>query len=306
MFQTGGLPDLVTWQSNEEAVTSHWHGFWTQNPRTCSEVKNSHFSIFRIFSYHGKVAKPKTTHVYPCGPRQHKAFLGIFPLSRRVLKPTTTCDAVFQVCFGSGSIMVRSWSWFYQASEVLQLVDLLAGSDALTVSCVCPCQAPATGQVCSSSVCQVQYLVLLLKWREWSHVAFESIGVICHPWTVRAYWLPFFGLWLNHLLIGIIMISFFIVHSVVVLFQVEPCHTTLTHCGWLQSKQSAGSTRSISKTKSHYINKGSSSCSSTSSCTHASSSSSISSCTTLSISSTTTRSPTSSNTGTAMTYRIDL
>ena len=171
-----GTAWLVTWQSNEEAVTSHWHGFWTQNPRTCSEVKNSHFSIFRIFSYHGKVAKPKTTHVYPCGPRQHKAFLGIFPLSRRVLKPTTTCDAVFQVCFGSGSIMVRSWSWFYQASEVLQLVDLLAGSDALTVSCVCPCQAPATGQVCSSSVCQVQYLVLLLKWREWSHVAFESIG----------------------------------------------------------------------------------------------------------------------------------
>ena len=40
-----------------------------------------------FYSYHGKVAKPKTTR----RSRQHTAFPGIFPLLRRVLKPTTTC-----------------------------------------------------------------------------------------------------------------------------------------------------------------------------------------------------------------------
>ena len=112
--------------------------FWSVEP----------FVQFFLSSWQGGQARN-----HPRRLRQYKAFQGIFPLLKRVTKNQRR-HAVLQVCFGRGSVMVRSWSWFYQASEVLQLIDLFAGSDALFVKYVCPCQAPATGEVCSSSVCQ--------------------------------------------------------------------------------------------------------------------------------------------------------
>ena len=90
---------------------------------------------------------------HPRRSRHYKAFQGIFPITQKSSqKPTTTCGlaSVFRPRFRHGPVVILVLT----ATEVLQLIDLFAGSDALSVNCVCPCQAPATAQVCSSSVCQ--------------------------------------------------------------------------------------------------------------------------------------------------------
>ena len=53
-----------------------------------------------LLSWQGGQAKN-----HPCRSRQHKAFPGIFPLLRRVLKPTTTCglSSVWNMCLPCSS-----------------------------------------------------------------------------------------------------------------------------------------------------------------------------------------------------------
>ena len=105
-----------------------------------------------MFGSYGKVAKPETTQdvsgdIRPSRESSH--------CSSRALNQTIDDKRSF-ACSGRGSVMVRPWSWFYQA---LRLIDLFAGSDALSVNYVCLCQAPGIGHVRSSSVCQKHWRI---------------------------------------------------------------------------------------------------------------------------------------------------
>ena len=89
----------------------HWNGLWAQEPRTCSEVKNLHFSFFLknqiIFSYlmaRWPSQKPPMSITTTSLPGNFRIIL------KRVLKPPTTCglSSVFRLWFrhGPGVILV--------------------------------------------------------------------------------------------------------------------------------------------------------------------------------------------------------
>lgn len=142
----------------------------------------------------------KTTHV---ALRRNKAFMGFSYNSIEYIINQTIDDLRSIKCvFGSGSVMVWPWSWFYQAIEVHQLADMLAGSDALSVSCLL-LSSSSYRESCSHLLCFRSNFPgkislglglgatpnpLEMTWK--SPCCILNILGAFHPWTVQVNWLP--------------------------------------------------------------------------------------------------------------------
>ena len=182
----------------------HWNGLWAQEPRTCSEVKNLHFSFFfeeldYFLLSHGKVAKPKTTHV----DHDNKPSREFSHYTQKSSKTTNDMRS-----FKCVSAVVPSWS-----GRDPGFTRLVASSSWLNCSHILmlfpwmtsvPVRLQLQGKNITFCVQKQTFFETSLAefglgarfnplwsdlWLESSDVAFEILG-ISHPWNVQVDWLP--------------------------------------------------------------------------------------------------------------------
>ena len=155
------------------------------------------FSTSTLYPWQGGQAKN-----HPCCFTTKQGLHGIFLQLNRIINQTIDDLRSVKCVFGSGSVMVWPWSWFYQAIEVHQLADMLAGSDALSVSCLL-LSSSSYRESCSHLLCFRSNFPgkislglglgatpnpLEITWK--SPCCILNILGAFHPWTVQVNWLP--------------------------------------------------------------------------------------------------------------------